>query len=37
MATSPLKGITVVEYRQSMAAPSCTRLLGNLGANVIKV
>jgi itaconate CoA-transferase len=35
--TSPLAGITVVAFEQAVAAPYCTRLLGDLGARVIKV
>src|SRR5260370_32198702 len=33
----PLSGITVVAVEQAVAAPVCTRHLGDLGARVIKV
>jgi crotonobetainyl-CoA:carnitine CoA-transferase CaiB-like acyl-CoA transferase len=33
--TSPLAGITVVAFEQAVAAPYCTRLLGDLCARVI--
>jgi len=33
----PLRGITVVTVEQAVAAPICTRHLGDLGARVIKV
>jgi len=33
----PLRGITVVAVEQAVAAPICTRHLGDLGARVIKV
>jgi crotonobetainyl-CoA:carnitine CoA-transferase CaiB-like acyl-CoA transferase len=36
-SVSPLEGITVVAFEQAVAAPYCTRLLGDLGARVIKV
>lgn len=35
--SGPLAGITVVGFEQAIAAPYCTRLLGDLGARVIKV
>ncbi len=35
--TSPLVGVTVVSFEQAVAAPYCTRMLGDLGARVIKV
>jgi crotonobetainyl-CoA:carnitine CoA-transferase CaiB-like acyl-CoA transferase len=35
--SAPLAGITVVSFEQAVAAPYCTRLLGDLGARVIKV
>jgi len=34
---SPLAGITVVAFEQAVSAPYCTRMLGDLGARVIKV
>jgi itaconate CoA-transferase len=34
---APLAGITVVSFEQAVSAPYCTRLLGDLGARVIKV
>lgn len=33
----PLRRITVVAVEQAVAAPICTRHLGDLGARVIKV
>ncbi len=33
----PLRGIVVVAVEQAVAAPICTRHLGDLGARVIKV
>jgi itaconate CoA-transferase len=33
----PLAGVTVVTLEQAIAAPMCTRTLGDLGARVIKV
>ena len=35
--SAPLAGLTVVSFEQAVAAPYCTRLLGDLGARVIKV
>jgi itaconate CoA-transferase len=34
---APLAGITIVAMEQAVAAPMCTRVLGDLGARVIKV
>src|SRR3954449_9985110 len=36
-ARGPLEGIVVVGVEQSVAGPLCTRILGDLGAAVIKV
>lgn len=33
----PLDGVTVVDFTQVFMGPSCTQLLGDFGANVIKV
>jgi len=35
--TLPLSGVTVVSFEQAVAAPFCSRHLGDLGARVIKV
>jgi crotonobetainyl-CoA:carnitine CoA-transferase CaiB-like acyl-CoA transferase len=35
--TGPLAGLLVVAFEQAVAAPYCTRLLGDLGARVIKI
>lgn len=34
---TPLAGLTVVSFEQAVSLPYCTRLLGDLGARVIKV
>ncbi|EAR25280.1 hypothetical protein A20C1_01791 [marine actinobacterium PHSC20C1] len=36
-ATMPLDGVTVVDFTQVYMGPSCTQLLGDYGADIIKV
>ena len=36
-ATGPLAGLRIIEFGHFVAAPFCTRLLADLGAEVIKV
>ena len=36
-ATGPLAGLQVVEICNTIAGPACTRLLGDMGADVIKI
>jgi crotonobetainyl-CoA:carnitine CoA-transferase CaiB-like acyl-CoA transferase len=37
MTTSPLQGIQVVDFTEALAGPVCGMILGDLGADVIKV
>ena len=35
--TAPLHGLTVIDQTQALAGPYCSMILGDLGANVIKI
>lgn len=37
VATGPLRGLLVIEICSTIAGPACTRLMGDFGADVIKI